>query len=151
MERAKLKARDFEVDLASKLNKSQMQSVTMPLSQQGGYYCEVCDCILKDSLAYLDHINGKYHNRALGMSMDVERATVDEVKKRLELAKKKKAGEVPEDTKYVPDGMEIKAIEAAKDEEDEEESTDDEGQEENDDREEDDFAAVMGFSSFGGS
>ena len=47
---------------------------------QAGYYCSVCDCILRDSASYLDHINGKYHNRALGMSMRVERSTADQVK-----------------------------------------------------------------------
>lgn len=29
------------------------------LSQRGGYYCDVCECLLKDSTTYLDHINGK--------------------------------------------------------------------------------------------
>ena len=33
--------------------------MTMPLAQQAGYYCNVCDCILKDSKSYLDHINGE--------------------------------------------------------------------------------------------
>ena len=47
---------------------------------QAGYYCSVCDCILRDSQSYLDHINGKWHNRALGMSMRVERSTADEVR-----------------------------------------------------------------------
>jgi len=35
---------------------------------------------LRDSASYLDHINGKYHNRALGMSMRVERSTADDVR-----------------------------------------------------------------------
>lgn len=25
----------------------------------GGFFCEVCDCLLKDSAAYTDHLNGK--------------------------------------------------------------------------------------------
>jgi U4/U6.U5 tri-snRNP component SNU23 len=33
-------------------------SQTAP-QQQGGYWCDVCQCLLKDSMAYLDHINGK--------------------------------------------------------------------------------------------
>ena len=47
---------------------------------QAGYYCSVCDCILRDSMSYLDHINGKYHNRALGMNMRVERSTADQAR-----------------------------------------------------------------------
>lgn len=46
---------------------------------QAGYYCSVCECVLRDSQSYLDHINGKYHNRALGMNMVVERSTADQV------------------------------------------------------------------------
>lgn len=41
-------------------------------------------------MAYLDHINGKWHNRALGMSMTVEKSTADQVRKRLEEAKRRK-------------------------------------------------------------
>ena len=40
----------------------------------------MCDCVLRDSQSYLDHINGKYHNRALGMSMNVERSTTEQVR-----------------------------------------------------------------------
>ena len=39
----------------------------------------MCECVLRDSQSYLDHINGKYHNRALGMNMVVERSTADQV------------------------------------------------------------------------
>lgn len=102
--RDNLQGRDYKLDLASRLNKTQVISTNTPLNQQAGYYCEVCDCILRDSQSYLDHINGKYHNRALGMSMRVERKGLTDVQKRLELHREKKAKEKRED--YVPDGFE---------------------------------------------
>lgn len=57
----------------------QVVGMNMPLNQQAGYFCSVCDCILRDSQSYLDHINGKWHNRALGMTMRVEKSTVEQV------------------------------------------------------------------------
>jgi hypothetical protein len=36
----------------------QVIGLNTPLSQQAGYYCSVCDCVLRDSQSYLDHING---------------------------------------------------------------------------------------------
>jgi U4/U6.U5 tri-snRNP component SNU23 len=150
VERAKLKPRDHEIDLAAKLNKSQVQSFSMDPNQQGGYYCDVCDCSLKDSLAYLDHINGKYHNRNLGMSMEVERSTVDQVRKRLEIAKKKKRGLYVEpdedgDTKYLTYGDNDD-----KDDDDDEENVDgSKGSDEEEDSETQEMAKLMGFGSFG--
>jgi len=55
-----------------------------------GWHCKVCDCFLKDSLTYLDHINGRKHQRNLGYSMRVERSTKDQVATRLEAMVKAK-------------------------------------------------------------
>jgi hypothetical protein len=58
-EQAYLKARVSKVDLESGVGTSQMVAITSSGLSSAGYYCKVCDCTLKDSMAYLDHINGK--------------------------------------------------------------------------------------------
>ncbi|KAJ7566551.1 hypothetical protein O6H91_02G108200 [Diphasiastrum complanatum] len=93
VQRKPLKHRDHEVDLTSRLGKTQVVTQLAPLSQQAGYFCSVCECVVKDSANYLDHINGKKHQRALGMSMRVERATLQQVQDRLESSKRKKGTE----------------------------------------------------------
>ena len=56
-----------------------------------GWHCKVCDCFLRDSHAYLDHINGRKHNRALGYSMRVSKTTKNDALSRLQrLVKEKK-------------------------------------------------------------
>ena len=43
-----------------------------------------------DSAAYIDHMNGKNHYKALGMSMVVERVTLEAVKAKLAGLKRRK-------------------------------------------------------------
>ncbi|XP_038703393.1 zinc finger matrin-type protein 2-like [Tripterygium wilfordii] len=90
VQRKPLKHRDYDVDLESRLGKTQVVTPIAPLSQQAGYFCSVCECVVKDSANYLDHINGKKHQRALGMSMRVERASLEQVQQRFEVLKKRK-------------------------------------------------------------
>lgn len=90
-QRAFLKSRSRKVDLESKLGSSEIidpaaVSVTKKLtdgvtkSTDGvGWHCRVCDCFLKDSLTYLDHINGRKHQRHLGYTMRAEKSTTAEV------------------------------------------------------------------------
>jgi hypothetical protein len=66
-QRELLKAREEKVVLDANLNKTQVVSVGAagPASKQPGFYCKTCDCVIKDSANYLDHINGKkrmYHS-----------------------------------------------------------------------------------------
>lgn len=57
----------------------------MDEKNRGAFYCEICDCELKDSANYREHINGKRHNRNKGISLkDFKDSTLEEVKEMLE-------------------------------------------------------------------
>ncbi|KAL4465981.1 hypothetical protein ABPG74_004218 [Tetrahymena malaccensis] len=63
-------------------------------SEHGGFYCQLCDTHVWDSNAWLDHINGKKHNRLLGMNNKVEKVGIDEIKAKLQSLKKDKQNKI---------------------------------------------------------
>jgi U4/U6.U5 tri-snRNP component SNU23 len=108
--RAFLKARRGKVDLESKLGTTEIihpdaaatsSSLTNSMGNSVtdgvkkivngvGWHCKICDCFLKDSLTYLDHINGRKHQRALGYSMRTAKSSTEEVVSKLDqLAKER--------------------------------------------------------------
>ncbi|VWU49520.1 zinc finger protein, putative [Hepatocystis sp. ex Piliocolobus tephrosceles] len=89
-ERKLLEERKENLLLEKNLGKVQIITNKSTKEQQGGYYCKICDCVLKDSKTYLDHINGKNHNRILGYSMKVKRVSLNDVKEKLKILKEQK-------------------------------------------------------------
>lgn len=117
-QRAFVRARQGKLDLESNVGKTQI--VTAAAIEAGvgaGYWCEVCSCTLKDSNAYLDHINGKKHQRALGFSMRVERVAPEAVKSKLEALKRKLAGGASSSTSASSTAAEVASTSAVVDEE----------------------------------
>ncbi|CAO1625328.1 unnamed protein product [Sympodiomycopsis kandeliae] len=49
-----------------------------------GYYCELCKRVCKDSIGYLDHINGRSHLRRLGQTTQVSTFTPEEIESHIE-------------------------------------------------------------------
>mmetsp|Transcript_35451 Transcript_35451/g.90736 ORF Transcript_35451/g.90736 Transcript_35451/m.90736 type:complete len:231 (-) Transcript_35451:50-742(-) len=158
VQRSHLKQRSYRLDLAGRLGKTQIVTPNTPLNQQAGYYCNVCDCILRDSATYLDHINGKWHQRALGMSMRVERSTAQDVKSRLEQHKNQKYKAVDVDT--VADGFDRRVLEAEEEAERQRQEKRDRKKKKKEDETgeadeggggmDPDMMALMGFGGFGG-
>ncbi|KAK0665610.1 ubiquitin-conjugating enzyme E2 15 [Cercophora samala] len=49
-----------------------------------GFYCEACDLTFKDNLQWLEHTNSMQHQRAVGATGQVKKATAAEVHARIE-------------------------------------------------------------------
>ncbi|KAI8803453.1 zinc finger, matrin type 2 [Cladochytrium replicatum] len=154
-ERKFLEARDETLDLTSNLNKTQVVTVTPGSSKQPGFWCEVCKCTLKDSVNYVDHLNGTQHQLNLGVSMKVTRSSVDQVKARLEMLKRKADDPAEID-------IETRLARAKKQDEEERERKKEKKREKKRAKKEeaekaveefadDDIAAMMGFGGFSSS
>ena len=63
-----------------------------------GFYCDACDLTFKDNLQFVEHLNSKQHLVATGQTGEVKRATLEDVKERLEYLKRKRDEEKTRDT-----------------------------------------------------
>eukprot|EP00053_Salpingoeca_punica_P019871 m.203929 g.203929 ORF g.203929 m.203929 type:complete len:194 (-) comp17740_c2_seq1:580-1161(-) len=94
--KALLQRRDFKLEIDNKIGRTQVVGANSETGT-GGFYCDVCDVTLKDSITYLNHINGEKHMAKMGMSMNVERSTLEQVQERI--ARNKRILEQSKNTK----------------------------------------------------
>ena len=85
--------RDYRRDILARVGTKTLVKLDDAAKGAGGFKCEESGVTLRDSLSYLDHINGKKQMKALGMSMNVEQSTIGQVKDRFAALKAKKAAE----------------------------------------------------------
>jgi U4/U6.U5 tri-snRNP component SNU23 len=81
-----LKPREDKIDLEDIKGKTLVKQSDKPL---GVFYCKTCDASLFDNAAYIEHLNGKKHNKLLGMSLRVEKVEVNKVREKLLSLKRK--------------------------------------------------------------
>ena len=134
-----LKARQHDLGLKKIVGKSLTVSQEPTAKKKSPLYCAVCEVDFNDSLSYVDHLNGKRHNRILGMNMKVEAISADRVKQKLDLLankgpKKVNIEEVPANSEEAADHLGKRAAES--DEEPQGSAEEASGEEENEEDQE---------------
>jgi len=88
-----VQARTKKVDLESGVGKTKAISFENGNNGKGsgGYYCSVCDVNVKDSRAYLNHLNGRRHQRNMGFNpYKLQESSLDDVKNKFKELKQKR-------------------------------------------------------------
>jgi U4/U6.U5 tri-snRNP component SNU23 len=81
-----LKSREHTVELATHVGKTHVVASV----REAGFRCDTCRYTVKDSISYYDHLNSPRHLKQIGMGIQTEKATLDQVKQRFTLLKKRK-------------------------------------------------------------
>lgn len=80
-------ARNATQDFSRMVGQSTLVPAGAGVGKRGrgaGFYCEACDLTFKDNLQWIEHTNSMQHQRAIGQTGEVKRATAAEVHARIE-------------------------------------------------------------------
>ncbi|KAL2121018.1 hypothetical protein VTJ04DRAFT_5045 [Mycothermus thermophilus] len=82
-----------------------------------GFYCEACDLTFKDNHQWVEHTNSMQHQRAIGASGEVKRATAEEVHARIEALWEKVQQQKKEQVVSLKERLEVRKEEEARERE----------------------------------
>ncbi|GAA6008670.1 U4/U6-U5 snRNP complex subunit SNU23 [Rhodotorula paludigena] len=153
-----MQAREAPLELDKNLNKTIVIDASAGSGQkQPGFYCDVCRRTCKDSVRYLDHLNGRGHLRRLGQTTKVVKSTLNDVRQKIaELRAKSAAAAEKKQYDFEQRIKDIKAAEVANKEAEREakrrkkEEEKQKAEAERNAGADQDMMAAMGFGSFGG-
>ncbi|ETN44153.1 uncharacterized protein HMPREF1541_10703 [Cyphellophora europaea CBS 101466] len=86
-------ARNSRLDVSSLVGKSTLVPAGAGVGKRGkgaGFYCEACDLTYKDNVQYIEHLNSKQHLINTGQSGEVKRATLEDVRNRIDMLLQRK-------------------------------------------------------------
>ena len=79
-------ARQSRLDVAANVGKMVLMPAGAATGKRGrgaGFYCEACDLTFKDNLQWVEHENSMQHQRAIGQTGEVLRASAEDVHERI--------------------------------------------------------------------
>lgn len=87
-------SRTARLDVSHNVGKTTLVPAGAGMGKKGrsaGFYCQECDLTFKDNLQFVEHLNSRQHLVNTGQSGEVRKATLGEVRERLEwLASKRR-------------------------------------------------------------
>ncbi|EEA05201.1 uncharacterized protein CMU_042750 [Cryptosporidium muris RN66] len=79
-----LKIREENLDLDRDIGKVHIIADITKKQESVGFWCKVCEYSSHDSHSWVAHLNSEKHNRMLGMTMIVEKKSLESVKSKLD-------------------------------------------------------------------
>ncbi|KAM5348388.1 hypothetical protein ACJ41O_008212 [Fusarium nematophilum] len=167
-------ARRNVLDLTQQVGKTQLVPAGAGVGKRGrgaGFYCEACDLTFKDNKQFVEHLNTPQHLLNTGQTTEVKRATVDEVRERIEFYIRRREELEKEKQTSLQERLQLREEEAEKEAEERRQKKKEEREKKRLGREaaanvkaeygedvriegehdEDDMMAQMGFAGFGTS
>lgn len=89
-------SRTARLDVSNNVGKTTLVPAGAATGKRGrgaGFYCADCDLTFKDNLQFVEHLNSRQHLVAVGQTGEVKRATLEEVRERLEWLVRKREEE----------------------------------------------------------